>query len=114
MSSSGFFLLAFQAGGSGTGGAPNTWLSFVPMVAIFAIFYFLLVVPMRKRQKTLQTLVESLKKGDRVVTTGGLYGEIAAIDNTVVVLKVADNVKLRVARSAIAGLEGDGNTGGKS
>jgi preprotein translocase subunit YajC len=114
MSSSGFFLLAFQAGGSGGAGAQNTWLSFVPMVAIFAIFYFLLVMPMRKRQKTLQTLVESLKKGDRVVTTGGLYGEIAAIDPTVVVLKVADNVKLRVARSAIAGLEGDGNTGGKS
>ena len=105
------FLLAFQAGGAG---AQSSGLGFVPMVAIFAIFYFLLVVPMRKRQKTLQTLIESLKKGDRVVTTGGLYGEIAAIDATVVVLKVADNVKLRVARSAIAGLEGDGNTGGKS
>jgi preprotein translocase subunit YajC len=85
----------------------------VPMVAIFAIFYFLLVVPMRKRQKAVQTLVDNLKKGDRVVTTGGLYGEVAAIDTAVVVLKVADNVKLRVARSAIAGLEGDGNTGGK-
>ena len=103
-------LTAFQAGGAA---AQSTWLSFVPMVAIFAIFYFLLVVPMRKRQKSLQTLVENLKKGDRVVTNGGLYGEIAAIDASVVVLKVADNVKIRVARSAIAGLEGDGTTGGK-
>jgi preprotein translocase subunit YajC len=85
----------------------------VPMVAIFAIFYFLLVVPMRKRQKNLQTLVDNLKKGDRVVTTGGLYGEIAALDSAAVVLKIADNVKVRVAKSAIAGLEGDGNTGGK-
>jgi preprotein translocase subunit YajC len=106
-----FFQLAFQ-GGAGAQG--NPWLGMVPMVAIFAIFYFLLVVPMRKRQKNLQTLTENLKKGDRVVTTGGLYGEIAAIDATVVVLKVADNVKLRVAKSAIAGLEGDGTTGGKS
>jgi preprotein translocase subunit YajC len=111
MSSISVFLLpvAFQAGGA----AQSPWLGMVPMVAIFAIFYFLLVVPMRKRQKAVQTLVENLKKGDRVVTTGGLYGEIAAIDTGVVVLKVADNVKLRVARSAIAGLEGDGNTGGK-
>ncbi|HZF09580.1 MAG TPA: preprotein translocase subunit YajC [Thermoanaerobaculia bacterium] len=85
----------------------------VPMVAIFAIFYFLLVVPMRKRQKNLQSLIDNVKKGDRVVTTGGLYGEVVAIDTAVVVLKVADNVKLRVAKSAIAGLEGDGNTGGK-
>jgi len=107
-----FFQLALQAGAGA--GAQNPWLGMVPMVAIFAIFYFLLVVPMRKRQKNLQTLTENLKKGDRVVTTGGLYGEIAAIDATVVVLKVADNVKLRVAKSAIAGLEGDGNTGGKS
>jgi len=107
-----FLSLAFQASGGGAQGSP--WLGMVPMVAIFAIFYFLLVVPMRKRQKNLQTLIDNLKKGDRVVTTGGLYGEIAAIDTAVVVLKVADNVKLRVAKSAIAGLEGDGNTGGKS
>ncbi len=112
MSSMSVFLLpvAFQAGAA----AQSPWLGMVPMVAIFAIFYFLLVVPMRKRQKAVQTLVDNLKKGDRVVTTGGLYGEVAAIDTAVVVLKVADNVKLRVARSAIAGLEGDGNTGGKS
>lgn len=102
--------VAFQAGA----GSQSTWLGMVPMVAIFAIFYFLLVVPMRKRQKAVQTLVDNLKKGDRVVTTGGLYGEVAAIDTSVVVLKVADNVKVRVARSAVAGLEGDGNTGGKS
>ena len=113
-SSSVFFLLAFQGGAGGAGGGASTWVGMVPMVAIFAIFYFLVMAPMRKRQKAVQTLVENLKKGDRVVTTGGLYGEIAAIDPGVVVLKVADNVKLRVARSAIAGLEGDGNTGGKS
>src|SRR5882724_877017 len=101
--------VAFQAGGGGTA-SQSPWLGLVPMVAIF---YFLLVVPMRKRQKNLQSLIDNVKKGDRVVTTGGLYGEVVAIDTAVVVLKVADNVKLRVAKSAIAGLEGDGNTGGK-
>jgi len=104
--------VAFQAVGGGAA-SQSPWLGMVPMVAIFAIFYFLLVVPMRKRQKNLQTLIDNIKKGDRVVTTGGLYGEVVAIDTAVVVLKVADNVKLRVAKSAIAGLEGDGNTGGK-
>jgi preprotein translocase subunit YajC len=73
-------------------------------------------LPGRCRVRQRLALVDNLKKGDRVVTTGGLYGEVAAIDTSVVVLKVADNVKVRVARSAVAGLEGDGdaNTGGKS
>jgi preprotein translocase subunit YajC len=115
MSSMSFFFftpVAFQ--GASVPGA-SQWLGMVPMIAIFAIFYFLLVVPMRKRQKNLQALLDNLKKGDMVVTTGGLLGEIAAINDGVVILKVTDTVKLRVAKSAIAGLEGDeGNTGGKS
>jgi preprotein translocase subunit YajC len=94
-------------------GSQAQWISLLPMVAIFAIFYFLLVAPMRKRQKSLQQLVENLKKGDRVVTSGGLYGEIAAVDASTVILKVADNVKLKVAKSAIAGLEGDADKGVK-
>jgi len=85
----------------------------VPMVLMFAVFYVVLILPMRKRQRTLQQQVENLKKGDRVVTNGGLYGEVAAIEPTVVLLKVADNVRLRVAKSAIAGLEGDGDKGAK-
>ena len=96
------------------GGAGSQLITMVPMIAIFAIFYFLLVAPMRKRQRSLQQLVENLKKGDRVVTTGGLYGEVAAVDTATVILKVADNVKLKVAKSAISGLEGDGDKGVKS
>lgn len=101
--------LALQ-GGQGPLGA---WASLVPMLAIFAIFYFVLVMPMRKRQKALQTVIENLKRGDRVVTTGGLYGEVATVEASYVLLKVADNVKLRVAKSAIAGLEAEGDKGGK-
>jgi preprotein translocase subunit YajC len=69
------------------------------------IFYFLLIGPMRKRQKALQQVVESLKKGDKVITNGGIYGEIQGLDAQTVILKVADNVRIKVAKSAIAGLE---------
>jgi preprotein translocase subunit YajC len=93
--------LAFQQGS-----APNPILQFVPVIAIFAIFYFLLIAPMRKRQKALQALVENLTKGDRVITNGGLHGEVASVKDDIILLTVADNVKVRVSKSAIAGLEG--------
>ena len=95
------FSIAFQQGA-----APNPIMQFVPVIAIFAIFYFLLIAPMRKRQKALQALVENLSKGDKVVTNGGLHGEVAAVKDDVVMLTVAENVKVRVSKSAIAGLQG--------
>lgn len=98
-------LLAIPLAFQGQAPTQSPWLGLVPMVAIFAIFYFLLVAPMRKRQKELQRTVEALKKGDKVVTSGGLYGEIAGIEGPVIWLKIADNVRVRVAKSAISGLE---------
>ena len=92
----------------------NPLLQFAPMFLIFALFYVLMIVPSRKRQKALQQLLENLKKGDRVVTNGGLYGEVAAVTGATVVLKVADNVKVRVAKSSITGLEPDAEKGGSS
>ena len=97
------FALLAQAGGQS---AP-VWASFVPILLIFGIFYFLLLAPMRKRQKQHQVLLGALKRGDRVVTNGGLLGEIAAVEDKVVHLKLSDNVKVRVLKSAVAGLEGD-------
>jgi preprotein translocase subunit YajC len=94
-------LLAFQQGA-----APNPIFQFVPVIVIFAIFYFLLRAPMRKRQKALQALVENLKKGDKVVTNGGLHGEVAAVKEGVVLLSIAENVKVRVSKSAVAGMQG--------
>jgi preprotein translocase subunit YajC len=82
-------------------------MQFVPIILIFAIFYFLLLAPMRRRQKALQQTIENLKKGDRVLTTGGFYGEVVAIEGKDLMLKLADNVKVRVAKSAVAGLESD-------
>ena len=85
-------------------GAPG-FLQFVPIILVFAIFYFLLIAPMRKRQKaSAQTLVENLKKGDRVVTNGGLYGTVAGVEEKAVIVKVAENVKVKIAKSAVAGL----------
>jgi len=89
------------------------WYTIAPMVLIFVIFYFLLVFPVRKRQKELARLVDDLKRGDKVITNGGMYGEVAAVEGGTIHLKIADNVKIRVAKSAIAGLEG-GPTAGRT
>jgi preprotein translocase subunit YajC len=101
-----FYLLA-----QGAEPTQSIWVTMLPMVAIFAIFYFLLIWPVRKRQKALQKLVEDLKRGDKVVTNGGIYGEVSAVEGPVIHLKVADNMKIRVAKSAIAGLEGEAEPG---
>jgi preprotein translocase subunit YajC len=80
-------------------------IQFLPMVFIFVIFYFLLIAPMRKRQKRQQQMIAQLKRGDEVVTSGGIFGRIAAFDEThgAVILQIGDNVKVKVLRSAIAG-----------
>lgn len=90
----------------------NQLLQLAPVLLIFVLFYVLMIVPMRKRQKALQQMVGNLKKGDRVITNGGLYGEVAAVTGATVVLKIADNVKVRIAKSAITGLEPDAEKGG--
>jgi len=79
------------------------------MIFIFVIFYFLLIAPMRKKQKKTQEMLAKLKKGDEVVTSGGLFGRIAALDEErgFVVLEVSTNVKVKVLRSAIAGLSAE-------
>ena len=84
--------------------------NFLPFILIFAIFYFLLIAPMRKKQKALAVWIAALKKGDKVVTTGGIYGEVYALEDETLVLKVADNVRLKVKRSAIAEAQGEGGT----
>jgi preprotein translocase subunit YajC len=103
-------LAAAPAPASGVGSLLSGPL--VPWVLMLGVFYVIFFRPMRNRQRTLQQQIESLKKGDRVVTNGGLYGEVAAIEPNVVLLKVADNVRVRIAKTAIAGLEGDGDDKG--
>ena len=78
--------------------------AFIPLILIFAIFYFLLIRPQQKRQRELQKMISQLKKGDRVITTGGIYGTIASIKEKSILLKVDENTKIEVAKSAIAGV----------
>jgi preprotein translocase subunit YajC len=93
-----------QAASPGAG--PSPLVQFAPMIFIFAIFYFLVLAPMRKKQKATQDMLSKLKKGDEVITGGGIFGRIAALDEQrgFVVLQVADNVKVKVLRSAITAL----------
>ncbi|HVS02210.1 MAG TPA: preprotein translocase subunit YajC [Thermoanaerobaculia bacterium] len=89
---------------------PSAWMSFVPMLLILLVFYFLMIAPMRKRQKQMQAMLDSLQKGDRVVTSGGLHGEVAGLEGPIVHLKVADQVKVKVSKSAISQREDRGST----
>jgi preprotein translocase subunit YajC len=98
----------------GGGGQSGGWLSFVPMLVIVALFYFILIAPMRKKQKHLQAMIEQLKSGDKVVTNGGIYGTVVGVDERVVHLRIADGVKILIAKSAVAGLQTEpGEAGGK-
>jgi len=84
---------------------PSPLGALVPMLLILKVFYFLLFAPMRKRQREHKKLLDALKKGDRVVTTGGLLGEVTGVEGAVVHLKVADQVRVRVTKSAVAGMQ---------
>lgn len=83
----------------GTDGNPLT--AFLPLILIMVIFYFFMIRPQVKKQKELKKFRESLAKGDKVVTTGGIYGKVAEIKDHYVVLQVDENVKLRVDKSAV-------------
>jgi len=88
------------------GGTAGGLIQFLPMIFIFVIFYFLLIAPMRKKQKKTQEMLQKLKKGDEVITTGGIFGRISALDEErgFVILSISDNTRIKVLRNAIAGL----------
>ena len=83
----------------------NPLIQFMPIILMFAIFYFLLIRPQQKKAKDLQTMITQLKKGDKVVTTGGILGTVSSLQNDYVVLTVGDSdTKIEILKSAIAGL----------
>lgn len=75
---------------------------FVPLILIFIVFYFLLIRPQQKKAKEHQNYLANLKKGDRVITGGGIHGVITGLTDTVITLEIAENVRIKVSRSAIA------------
>jgi len=89
----------------GTQGGGGSWISFLMFPAIIAIFYFLIIRPQNKKQKETQKMLENLKKGDRVVTIGGIHGVIQSVKEQSVIVKIDDNVKVEFSRSAISTIE---------
>lgn len=87
------------------GAAPDSPIAFLlnglPILAMLAIFYFLLIRPQQQRQKQLDTMIKALKKGDRVLTTGGMYGTVVGIDEQKVTLRIGEDTKAEFARSAV-------------
>jgi preprotein translocase subunit YajC len=90
-------------GGTPDGSSPSFFVVIVPYLLILLIFYFLLIRPQQKRVQAHRRLVESLKKGDDVVTESGLYGTVVGIQDEYVVLKVAENVKVRFLKAKVSG-----------
>lgn len=87
-------------------GQPSPLLSLAPMVLIFVVFYLVWFMPLRKRQKEHDKLLEALQKGDKVILNSGIHGRISRIEGDDVYLEVADKVSIRVTRRAIGALEG--------
>ena len=91
-------LFIFQQGGS------NFFIAILPWILIFGVFYFLLIVPQRKRQRALQETIESLKAGDKVITNGGIVGTITAVRDTTFLIRSGEKSILEISRAAISGL----------
>jgi len=88
---------------AGAGGAAGGFASFIPLILIFVVFYFLLIRPQQKQAKQHQSYLSDLKKGNKVITKGGIFAEITAISDNVLTLEIAENVRIKVTRDAIAG-----------
>ena len=85
---------------------PSGLLAIAPYAIILGIFYFLILLPMNKRQKKVQEFQESLKVGDKVITTSGIYGQVTRVSDKSVQLQIAERVRIEVARSAVGGYQG--------
>src|SRR5512135_1778426 len=100
--------LAF-AMGAPPGGAPaggqSAFTSMIPLVFMFAIFYFLLIRPQQKKAKEHKALLEALKKGDNVITAGGVHGKVTAVEDNIVTLEIATGVNIKITKSYIAAVK---------
>jgi preprotein translocase subunit YajC len=99
------FLMAIGGPPPGGGSAGNPLIGMLPMVFIFLIFYFVLIKPARNKQKWLDEMVAALKTGDRVVITPGILGTVAGIDGDILQVRIDEKTKIRVLKTAIAGLQ---------
>lgn len=107
------FGLAFAMGSApggaagGAGGGMAAFQQILPLVFMFAIFYFLLIRPQQKKAKEHKALLEAMKKGDNVITAGGVHGKVITVDNDLVTLEIANNVNIKIIKSYIASIKKD-------
>ena len=97
------YFIAMAAPGQG----PVGLVQYLPFAIILGIFYFLILMPMKKRQKKIQDFQSTLNVGDRIVTTSGIYGQITKLEDKTVQVQIADKVRIEVARAAIGGRQGE-------
>ena len=86
------------------GGSP--WVQLIPFALVLAIFYFIILLPMKRKQQKVQEFIDGLKVGDKVITTGGIHGQITRLGDVSVQVQIADKVRVEVARAAIGGYQG--------
>jgi preprotein translocase subunit YajC len=87
-------------------GGGSVWLQFVPFALVLAIFYFIILLPMKRKQQKIQEFLNNLKVGDRVITTGGIYGQVTKLAEQSVQLQIADKIRIEVAKASIGGYQG--------
>ena len=93
-------------GAQGPSGGMQTLAQFLPIILIFGVYYFLLIRPQQKKQKETKEMLESIKKGDKAITTGGMHGVVVALSENTVTLKIADKVSVVFQRNTITALPG--------
>ncbi len=98
------FAMVLAMGAVPEGGSP--WLQLVPFVLVLAIFYFIILLPMKRKQQKVTEFLEALKVGDRVITTGGIHGQITRLGEQSVQIQIADKVRIEVSKAAIGGYQG--------
>jgi preprotein translocase subunit YajC len=103
MTSYNHFLLAM---GAPSQGAPSAWVQLLPFVLVLGIFYFIILLPMKRRQQKVQAFLGALKEGDRIVTSGGMFGTITRLNDQSVQIQIANNVRVEISRNAVVGYQG--------
>ncbi len=98
----------------GQAGQAGGLAGFLPIIILFAIFYFLLIRPQQKKAKEHKQMIDNLKKGSRIVTSGGIYGTIVSLDDTTIGLEIAEKVKIKISRANVAGMIRDNEPAAKA
>jgi preprotein translocase subunit YajC len=96
-----FVYLFFMAQPTGSSGGSNPLVTFLPLILVFVVFYFFMIRPQMRKQKEMNNYRNSLKKGDKVITTGGIYGRVIEVKDNSVMMDVGGDVKLKVDKSAL-------------